>query len=143
MVYNFPGPDVYNINLLSITQNGCIDTMSQQVIVYNNPVANFSIEEACIDEIVTFINQSQIDTTWQSTPQWQWWYSGNLLDTTFNWSGIFTTPGNNQITLYVVDSFSQQVQCQDSITLYFFVHDYPQYSYIADTIQCEDVQLLS
>jgi len=142
VVYNFPGPDVYNINLLSITQNGCIDTMSQQVIVYNNPVANFSIEEACIDEIVTFINQSQIDTTWQSTPQWQWWNSGNLLDTTFNWSGIFMTPGNNQITLYVVDSFSQQVQCQDSITLNFFVHDYPQFSYIADTIQCEGVQFL-
>lgn len=140
ITYNFNGPDVYTINLLSITQNGCLDTLSESIIVYNNPVANFSVEEACIDDVVNFNNQSQVDTTWQSTPQWQWFYNGNLVDTTFNWSSIFDIPGDNEITLIVIDSFSQTVQCKDSITLNFFVHDYPQFTFIADTIQCEDVQ---
>jgi gliding motility-associated-like protein len=142
ITYNFLQPGQYSIDLITISENSCSDTITDEVIIYNNPVANFTIEESCIDDPVNFINQSQLDTIWQSTPTYQWWYLQNLVSTTENWNSIFSTPGLNQITLIVRDSFNNQVQCLDSITLQFFVHDYPQITIVADTIQCEDVSYI-
>jgi gliding motility-associated-like protein len=54
-------------------------------------------------------------------------------------SYVFNTPGLQNISLITTDSFSAAVQCDDTITLSFFVHDLPVFTYLADTIQCEDV----
>ena len=132
----FNGPNNYQVDLVAITENGCSDTISQQFTVFNNPTANFTIIESCIDEPVIFNN-----TTASISPftQFGWYYNNQLLDTTVDLSYIFNTPGNNTISLVAVDSFSSTVFCDDTISFNFFVHDLPITSYIADTIQCEDV----
>jgi gliding motility-associated-like protein len=136
VIVNFNGPNNYLVSLLAMTQNGCIDTMSQSFTVFNNPTANFAVVESCIDQAVQFNNTT---TGISNSTTFEWMYNNQILDTTVDFSYIFNTPGTHNISLIATDSFSPVVQCDDTISFSFFVHDYPTYSYLADTIQCEDV----
>jgi gliding motility-associated-like protein len=133
---NFNGPNNYLVELVAMTQNGCSDTVSQSFTVFNNPTANFAITESCIDQAVQFDNTT---TGLSNSTTFEWLYNNQLLDTSVDLSYIFNTPGIHNISLVATDSFSAVVQCDDTISFSFFVHDYPTYSYLADTIQCEDV----
>jgi gliding motility-associated-like protein len=132
----FNGPNNYQVDLIALTENGCSDTISQQFTVFNNPTANFTVAESCIDDAVLFDNTT---ASISSFTQFGWYYNNQLIDTTLDLSYIFNTPGNNTMTLVAVDSFSSTVFCDDTISINFFVHDLPITSYTADTIQCEDV----
>ena len=133
---NFNGPNNYLVELVAMTENGCSDTVSQSFTVFNNPTANFAITESCIDQAVQFDNTT---TGLSNSTTFEWLYNNQLLDTSVDLSYIFNTPGIHNISLVATDSFSAVVQCDDTISFSFFVHDYPTYSYLADTIQCEDV----
>jgi gliding motility-associated-like protein len=133
---NFNGPNNYLVELVALTENGCSDTISQNFTVFNNPTANFSITESCIDQAVQFDNTT---TGLSNSTTFEWLYNNQLLDTSVDLSYIFNTPGIHNISLVAIDSFSAAVQCDDTISFSFYVHDYPTYSYLADTIQCEDV----
>jgi len=132
----FNGPNVYQVDLVAQTQHGCSDTISQSFTVFNNPTANFSITESCIDQAVQFDNTT---TGLSNSTTFEWLYNNQLLDTSMDLSYIFNTPGVHNISLVATDSFSPVVQCDDTISFSFFVHDYPTFNYVADTIQCEDV----
>jgi gliding motility-associated-like protein len=136
VIVNFNGPNNYLVSLLAMTQNGCIDTVSQSFTVFNNPTANFAVVESCIDQAVQFNNTT---TGISNSTTFEWMYNNQILDTSVDFSYIFNTPGTHNISLIATDSFSAVVQCDDTISFSFFVHDYPTYSYLADTIQCEDV----
>jgi gliding motility-associated-like protein len=133
---NFNGPNNYQVDLVAITENGCSDTISQQFTVFNNPTANFTITETCMDDPVLFNNTT---ASISAFTQFGWYYNNQLLDTTMDLSYIFNTPGTNTMTLVAVDSFSATVFCDDTISFNFFVHDYPVLAYTADTIVCEDI----
>jgi gliding motility-associated-like protein len=133
---NFNGPNNYQVDLVAITENGCSDTISQQFTVFNNPTANFTITETCMDDPVLFNNTT---ASISAFTQFGWYYNNQLLDTTMDLSYIFNTPGSNTMTLVAVDSFSATVFCDDTISFNFFVHDYPVLAYTADTIVCEDI----
>jgi gliding motility-associated-like protein len=133
---NFNGPNNYQVDLVAITENGCSDTISQQFTVFNNPTANFTITETCMDDPVLFNNTT---ASISAFTQFGWYYNNQLLDTTMDLSYIFNTPGSNTMTLVAVDSFSATVFCDDTISFNFFVHDYPVLAYTADSLVCEDI----
>jgi gliding motility-associated-like protein len=133
---NFNGPNNYQVDLVAITENGCADTISQQFTVFNNPTANFTITETCMDDPVLFNNTT---ASISAFTQFGWYYNNQLLDTSMDLSYIFNTPGTNTMTLVAVDSFSATVFCDDTISFNFFVHDYPSLAYTADSIVCEDI----
>lgn len=132
----FNGPGNYLVELVALTENGCSDTISQNFTVFTNPTADFDVVEACIDQAVQFNNTSQGLSNYTT---FEWIYNNQIVDTAFNYSSIFNTPGIHNITLVATDSFSAVVQCDDTVSFSFFVHAYPTFTYIADTIQCEDV----
>jgi len=132
----FNGPNNYLVDLVAMTENGCSDTVSQNFTVFNNPTANFAVTESCIDLAVQFDNTT---TGLSNSTTFEWLYNNQILDTTVDLSYIFNTPGTHNISLVATDSFSPAVQCDDTISYTFFVHDYPTFAYLADTIQCEDV----
>ena len=136
---NFNGPNNYQVDLVAITENGCADTISQQFTVFNNPTANFTITETCMDDPVLFNNTT---ASISAFTQFGWYYNNQLLDTTMDLSYIFNTPGSNTMTLVAVDSFSATVFCDDTISFNFFVHDYPVLAYTADSLVCEDIPFI-
>ena len=127
--------DTIAIQLISLSSNNCSDTTTENIIIYNNPVANFSYTETCQDVPVDFTNSSTVNA-----PQnlYHWIYNGNEISTTADFSNQFSTAGQNSITLIVEDVYPTAT-CLDTLSQNFFVHALPSLVYIADTTNCEDL----
>ncbi len=60
----------YDVTLIVETDNGCRDTVVQQVEVYQLPVADFSFNDVCLDATATFTDQSSSNSGNLDT--WLW-----------------------------------------------------------------------
>lgn len=138
ITYNFTGVDTVTITLVSQSQNNCIDSAQQQIIIYDNPIADFTFVEQCTNVPVDFTNTSTM-----LSPQnlYSWIFNTNEVATTVDYSNQFSSTGPNSITLIVQDVYPT-VTCDDTITQPFFVHDLPTILYVGDTTQCEDLSFV-
>ncbi len=108
--YTVAGP--YNVMLAVETNHGCVDTIVQAITVYNDPVADFSVQNVCQGVAATFNNSSSSQSGTLS--QWDWYFGDG--DT------ISTNSGNPVTHQYAVDStyaveliVSTQYGCDDTI----------------------------
>jgi gliding motility-associated-like protein len=119
--YTFSTIDTFNVSLVASTGiSSCSDTLEQQVIVYGNPQADFTITEKCIDEALEFNNSS----LYFSSSIFEWEYNSNVISNDTNITYIFSNPGINSISLIITESHPE-VSCTDTSTQTFFVHAYP------------------
>lgn len=56
--YTYGSDGNYDVELISSTSNGCVDTFTSQVSVYSLPSASFSASNVCDGESVSFTNSS-------------------------------------------------------------------------------------
>lgn len=129
------GADTIAIQLVSISTNNCSDTTTENIIIYDNPIADFTFTETCEDIPVDFTNSSTVNA-----PQnlFHWIYNGSEISTNADFSNQFSTAGQNSISLVVEDVYPTAT-CLDTLTQNFFVHALPTIVYIADTTNCEDL----
>jgi gliding motility-associated-like protein len=129
------GADTIAIQLVSISTNNCSDTTTENIIIYDNPIADFTFTETCQDVPVDFANSSNVNA-----PQnlYHWIYNGSEISTNVDFSNQFSTAGQNSISLVVEDVYPTAT-CLDTLTQNFFVHALPTIVYIADTTNCEDL----
>ena len=129
------GADTIAIQLVSISTNNCSDTTTENIIIYDNPIADFTFTETCEDVPVDFTNSSTLNG-----PQnlFHWIYNGSEISTNADFSNQFSTAGQNSISLVIEDVYPTAT-CLDTLTQNFFVHALPTIVYIADTINCEDL----
>ena len=129
------GADTIAIQLVSISSNNCSDTTTENIIIYDNPIADFTFTETCEDIPVDFTNSSTVNA-----PQnlFHWIYNGSEISTNADFSNQFSTAGQNSISLVVEDVYPTAT-CLDTLTQNFFVHALPTIVYIADTTNCEDL----
>jgi gliding motility-associated-like protein len=134
----YAGADTIAIQLISISSNNCVDTTLESIIIYENPVADFTFTETCEDVAVDFTN-----TSTYNAPQnlFHWVYNGSEISSNTDFSNQFSTTGQNSIALVVEDVYPT-VTCFDTITQNFFVHALPSIVYLADTTNCEDISFL-
>jgi PKD repeat protein len=112
-LYSTPG--VHTVTLVVTSAQGCIDTVPQQVIVYNPPVANFSAPDSGCAPVCAnyFDNSSATDGTING---WQWSFPGGtplgsaLKDPT---NICYYTSGNYSTSLVVTTNYG----CKDTIQL--------------------------
>ncbi|WP_240612595.1 PKD domain-containing protein, partial [Brumimicrobium salinarum] len=52
----YSGSGIYNVQLIVGTDNGCVDSITQQVEVYNQPTADFNFTNACDHEDVEMVS---------------------------------------------------------------------------------------
>jgi len=129
------GADTIAIQLVSVSTNNCSDTTTENIIIYDNPIADFTFTETCEDIPVDFTNSSTVNA-----PQnlFHWIYNGSEISTNADFSNQFSTAGQNSISLVVEDVYPTAT-CLDTLTQNFFVHALPTIVYIADTTNCEDL----
>jgi gliding motility-associated-like protein len=134
----YTGADTIAIQLISVSSNNCADTTQENIIIYENPVADFTFTETCEDVAVDFTN-----TSTYNAPQnlFHWVYNGSEISSNADFSNQFSTSGQNSISLVVEDVYPT-VTCIDTITQNFFVHAIPTIVYLADTTNCEDIAIL-
>ena len=131
----YSGADTIAIQLVSVSSNNCSDTTTENIIIYDNPIADFTFTETCEDIPVDFTNSSTVNA-----PQnlFHWIYNGSEISTNADFSNQFSTAGQNSISLVVEDVYPTAT-CLDTLTQNFFVHALPTIVYIADTTNCEDL----
>jgi PKD repeat protein len=115
----------YNCTLLAINSNGCIDSISKSVTVFNNPQANFTVDTpACSPKILTFTNTSQGAVSYN-------WDLGLSTSNNTNVSQVFTNTTTANVTQTVQLIASTINNCKDTIIVPIIIHPKPEFTIVA------------
>ncbi len=111
--YNIAG--THTVSLIVTSVAGCIDTIIQQVLVYNLPIANFSAPDSgCSPVCANYTDLSQaVDGTVNS---WSWSFPGGTPSSSSSQNPTnicYYTPGSYSVSLSVTTNFG----CKASIQL--------------------------
>jgi hypothetical protein len=114
----------HTVTLIVTSAAGCIDTVTQQVIVYNPPIANFGTPDSgCAPVCHDF---GDLSTSTDGTINaWQWNFPGGVPNASAvqNPTNIcYYTPGTYSVSLVVTTNYG----CKDTIKLPMIkVYDWP------------------
>ena len=97
---------IYTTVLIVTTNNGCKDTISQQVTVYPKPVADFTAPPVCHHLATQFTDNTG------TASQWAWNVGNGTAFSTQNVTYTYPAAGTYQTTLTVTNSDG----CKDTIT---------------------------
>jgi gliding motility-associated-like protein len=116
--HTFPGPGVYNVELIVQNSANCIDTVTTTVEVFENPIASFGFDDVCLGQTAIFNASSSLLGNDTIT---NYWYVNNdtlVGDTvTVNFNG----PNNYQVDLVAITENG----CADTISQQFTVFNNP------------------
>jgi PKD repeat protein len=96
-VHTYSAPGVYTATLLVASTNGCIDSTTAQVQVYDTPLPQFSLSNVCDGTAVTLNNSSVISDG--TISGYVWSFGDGAADTTSNPVHQYSSAGSYNITL--------------------------------------------
>ena len=121
--YNYPSAGTFTVQQIVTSNIGCIDTLIQDIEVFDPPMAEFSSSVACQNEFTDFF-----DETVPAGPEiysWYWSFGdpGSATDTSViqDPSYMYEGLGIYDVTLIVEDLN----QCRDTITKEVMVYETP------------------
>jgi gliding motility-associated-like protein len=130
--YTYANSGNYDVVLTITSDNGCIHSVTNEVNIFDNPVASFTYSEACDGFPLNFINTSNGNGGVINTFEWDFNndgivdYSGNSTDYTFPAQGVY------DVTLFV----STINGCEDQITQSVTLHPSPTLAFTSQNV-CE------
>lgn len=68
--YLFPGPGSYDVDLVVTTDNSCSSSVTHQVIIFPNPVADFTATDVCFGNQTDFTDASSVSSG--TIDSWAW-----------------------------------------------------------------------
>jgi gliding motility-associated-like protein len=100
-VHTFNSAGVYTVTLVVTSDNGCTDTISQQITIFPNPVAGFTYNQAagCGPLPVAFTDTSFVSSG--NIVAWNWDFGNGQTSTLQNPVAIYTASGTYGVTLTV------------------------------------------
>lgn len=122
-LYSIPGE--YELTLITHSTNlGCPDTLKDSIVVFPMPVADFSAEDVCLLQTMSFYDSTTV--TVNSVTNWEWNFGdGSPLDTIQNPTHTFA-----DATTYTVQLITTTTNgCRDTITQNVVVHPLPLVNY--------------
>jgi PKD repeat protein len=102
----YAGPGLYNVKLVVTTNNGCKDSLSKDVRVFDNPVAAFSASNVCHNDTSKFTSQST------NAAIYQWSFGDNTVSNVSDPSHVYASVGSYVVKLVVTSANG----CKDSIS---------------------------
>lgn len=102
----------YVIRLVVTSGAGCSDTAEQDVVVWANPVANFTAGDACNGDATLFTDLS-VGT--QNIVFWDWNFGDGTSDTVASPSHVYSSPGIYVATLTITDARGCQNTYSDTV----------------------------
>lgn len=100
----------YNVTLVTISQNGCPDTVVTPIYVYPNPNPAFTTTGICSNEPITFTDATQVDSGGVVT--WQWNFGDATTGTGSPTTHLYGAAGTFNVSLIVTTNFG----CVDTVT---------------------------
>lgn len=110
----------YNVQLITTSDQGCVDSITQTININPLPVADFSFTDTCQGVVVTFNDLSSVSSS--NIVQWNWDFGGDGNATVANPTHTFTQPGTFNVQLRVETDST----CADSITYQVTAHPNPE-----------------
>lgn len=109
----------YEVSLTVVTDSGCEASYRDTILIYPNPMANFSIGQSCSNLNSVFSDLS--NSAWDSVISWKYVFGNGQLSSNQNPTTIFNFSQQFNPKLTVENSFG----CKDSITKNLFVKPSP------------------
>lgn len=125
--YMYSSAGIFNVSLTVTSNNGCIGTYSDSVNVYSLPVANFTSNNACLNSVTVFTDNSLV--VGGSITTWIWGFGdGSPVGSSQNISHTYLNPGTYNTSLVVTSNNG----CVDTITKPTTVFPLPIVQFIVD-----------
>jgi gliding motility-associated-like protein len=96
----------FNITLITSSNFGCVNSVSQLVTVHPKPTVNFQSTTTCLNQATQFNNQSSIASGSIIKYRWDFENNGTIDDSTANPSHIYPTAGTQQTRLMAISNNS-------------------------------------
>ena len=112
--YGSTGPK--QVTLLITSIEGCKDTMSKVVDIYENPVATFNAIDGCVVDAVQFNFTGGNGTGTIGTYSWN--FGDGQMDVSQSPTHSYVTPGPYTVSLVIIDNFGCSDTIQKGITTY-------------------------
>lgn len=111
--YQYNQPNEYNVTLMIYTADGCGDTITQQVIAYPQPQAQFSVDPVCFQLNSEFNDLSSIvPVAGDEIDSWSWNSGSGFSSNLQNPGNLFSSEGVYPISLTVTTNNG----CSDTFT---------------------------
>jgi PKD repeat protein len=117
-VKSFIAGGSYSISLTAISDQGCTNSASSSITIYEKPIAAFIVDNDCQDQIFSFTNTS---TSAQGTLTYFWDFDNGSTSPLLSPTQNFVSSGNYTIQLVATSSFG----CVDSFNQMLTVYPVP------------------
>ncbi|WP_370089268.1 PKD domain-containing protein [Ekhidna sp.] len=109
----------YTVELTATTSNNCVSTYSDQVTIWDHPVADFNVTDGCSSVSNAFVNTSTIASG--SIASYQWDYGDGSSSKGVTGSHSYANPGVYDVTL----TAKSENGCEDEVTKQITVYAKP------------------
>ncbi|MBL0343146.1 MAG: PKD domain-containing protein [Bacteroidetes bacterium] len=114
--YTYANPGLYTVTMIVASVNGCSDTITQQVAIYESPIAQFATANVCEGNSVNFINASSI--TNGSITGYQWNFGDGNNSTAVDPTHLYASAGTYNVTLTVNSDLGCSATATQSVVIY-------------------------
>lgn len=129
--YVYGQPGTYFVKLVSSSAKGCIDSITQPVVIHDIPDADFEYTPVCINTPVDFTDRTTVQL--ESIAIWEWSIAGNVFSALQNPTETFPNLGTFDIQLITTSDFG----CIDTIVQTVTVNPLPTITTSGDMVLCE------
>jgi len=125
-LYSLPG--LYTVTLIATTDSGCIDTSTNIIELFPTPIASFTNNDTCLNDLIFFTNSSTVIGDIISA--WSWDFDDLSTSTQINPSHLYTDYGLYNVSLISTTSNG----CVDDTTVIVEIFPLPVASFSAPDI---------
>lgn len=122
--YNKSG--LYRVYLTATTDHNCVDTISKNVRVYDQPEAEFSFDNICFTDSAEFINKTSIT----EGMSYLWSFGDGTTSINQNTKIYYNAPGTYSVSL----SATSANNCSDEKTQNITVFELPKVNFSAENV---------
>jgi gliding motility-associated-like protein len=132
-VYDNAG--VYTVKLIATSDNGCKDSATSSITIFSNPVANFDLNNSCLNTDASFASTSTVVASPGASTinSYNWTFGDGRTSTTQNPTIRYNNSGTYDVSLTV----STNNGCTDVITKQITIYPVPNANFIASE-PCEN-----
>ncbi|MFM1876848.1 MAG: hypothetical protein RL266_2585, partial [Bacteroidota bacterium] len=109
--HTYAGFGQYDVTLIALSDQGCGDTLTQTIILHDNPIPGFEIPNICQLEPMQYLDTASIQEG--SIVSWEYDFGDNTSSTQQNPNHLYTSAGPMNVTQTVTSNFG----CETSVTV--------------------------
>jgi len=111
------------VRLIVTTENACTDSLTRMVEVLGSPIANFDVEDICVNQSATF--NEDVDISASGSVFYNWQFGDGFFSNFPNTEHEYAEAGIYDVTLTAIGNNVGTNGCVDQITKQIRVYDPP------------------